>query len=986
MKTLKFMLAAATAIGLASATHAAEGVNTFASTGFEKLDVGTNVTTGVQDNRSGYSYFYYAGSVAEDNESVIAAAGDMTGVTRPTGAASVDAGQAKILQVSTGTDPLLRTYAPLSGGAPQTATALSGDVYVDTLVQFTVTPYTDTVTPGANDKLMIYLKESVTTNAMGEITSADTNRVVVGGFYSAGSTTVREYVLNTGAVEVNPNEWHRLTVKAVCDISDSLALGFPGFAIKIDGVDCTLDYYTVDEMDPSSIGPTVIAANPDVLAKKLVLSLLTGSGMQTASLQGVGFAGEGKVDDIVFSDVDPFFTAVDFTFAGVSGVTATQTPGTDTWTITAPAGTVIKSFLVGDNPVAAAVGASSYTWTATSADAGKTVIVAAGKQLTAAAHPWYESPKGFVLAENLPVQSGANVSAFHGQGEEEYLGLTYATNPMQFDLYQVDGTNELTSVYNVPAANAPTDPAYPGFRGVAISKALGIALTMSYYKTNSMYAYPLAGGAPGVVSRPSTHAFDSAAFSPDGKYLFSNAIDGEGSKSPAVVKWSVSANNVTNVALTKVGKIDATGRNRNLAYARINGRDLVFVMADDCKVDVVDMTGDDASAWTVATLISEGLPAHSYGSLCVSGVNATGATPKLTVATSVNKNTGVDVLNVYTLTVPASGTVTAALTKGFTEAEMTAAFLGDISDAVRYGNTVYVTDDDATIYFARPDRKLYAGIYVPKYDITFTAGEGSTTVSVYEGDMPEAPTPATVAGKTFAGWDPTLVAAAADATYTATYNWITYNITYKNADDSTFTEWADGYTAPTTFTAETTVDLPVAANISLSTLGSQFNGWTNETGAVTSTAGLYADLVVFANIGAGSTTPDWVDDPTTVSNQTAATAYPVLDGTALANADAQKLTVWAKANSVAFNDVTAAPASYEEAFLLNCAVADVAQEKEEFVLDISVAADGTITVSLPDGKTYNGTLQMKGSNNLSTWTDVSEASSSYKFYKYDLSL
>ena len=60
MKTLKFMLAAATAIGLASATQADQ----YNTTGFEKLAVGTNVTTGVQDNRSGYSYFYYAGANA----------------------------------------------------------------------------------------------------------------------------------------------------------------------------------------------------------------------------------------------------------------------------------------------------------------------------------------------------------------------------------------------------------------------------------------------------------------------------------------------------------------------------------------------------------------------------------------------------------------------------------------------------------------------------------------------------------------------------------------------------------------------------------------------------------------------------------------------------------------------------------------------------------------------------------------------------------
>ncbi len=174
------------------------------------------------------------------------------------------------------------------------------------------------------------------------------------------------------------------------------------------------------------------------------------------------------------------------------------------------------------------------------------------------------------------------------------------------------------------------------------------------------------------------------------------------------------------------------------------------------------------------------------------------------------------------------------------------------------------------------------------------------------------------------------------------------------------------------------------------TLNANYTGdWTFTGGAsisgneVTPVANGSATLTVSASGGS-----DWVDDPTTVSNQTAATAYPALAGSALANADAQQLTVWAKANSVAFNDATTTPGDYVEAFLLNCApvAATVAAEKEAFVLDISVAADGTVTVSLPAGKSYNGTLQLKGSTDLSTWTDISAPSSSYNFYKYELSL
>ena len=316
-------------------------------------------------------------------------------------------------------------------------------------------------------------------------------------------------------------------------------------------------------------------------------------------------------------------------------------------------------------------------------------------------HVWYENPQAAVLAKNLPGQSGDIVHAFHGQGQGEYLGLTYSTNPLQFDLFRVNGTNTPTLVTRVAAGDATN----PGFRGVAISKTLGIAMTMAYDTTTTMYAFPLSGGAPTAVTKPSTHAFDSGAFSPDGQYFFSNALAGESSKQ-FYVKWSVSVVNGV-VTLTKVGGIAASGRSRSLAYARISGRDLVFGMVDTGKIAVIDMTGNTVANWSAADMIM-GLPAHSYGSLCVSGVNTAGATPHLTVATSTNNGAAKgDVLNVYKLTVPSSGAVTASLVRSFDEDAMTAAGFGDISDANRSGNTVYVTDDETTIYLARPDGKLY---------------------------------------------------------------------------------------------------------------------------------------------------------------------------------------------------------------------------------------------------------------------------------------
>jgi len=77
--------------------------------------------------------------------------------------------------------------------------------------------------------------------------------------------------------------------------------------------------------------------------------------------------------------------------------------------------------------------------------------------------------------------------------------------------------------------------------------------------------------------------------------------------------------------------------------------------------------------------------------------------------------------------------------------------------------------------------------------------------------------------------------------------------------------------------------------------------------------------------------------------------------------------------------------AHEDAFLLNCAPADVDTEKAAFKLNITIVGD-TVTVTGPDGKTYNGTVQLKGSNDLSTWTNVESASKSYQFFKAVLAL
>ena len=152
--------------------------------------------------------------------------------------------------------------------------------------------------------------------------------------------------------------------------------------------------------------------------------------------------------------------------------------------------------------------------------------------------------------------------------------------------------------------------------------------------------------------------------------------------------------------------------------------------------------------------------------------------------------------------------------------------------------------------------------------------------------------------------------------------------------------------------------------------------------------GMVDDLAI-SKVEEAQQQADWVVDSTTVSNQTASAAYQALASSALANANAGELTDWATANSIAFADVAAdTTGTLVDAFLLNCALADVATEKEEFVLNITIDENGNPVIILPPGKEYNGTLQLKGSADLSSWHDCSNNQPGVgdRFFKYLLSL
>lgn len=352
MKTLKFMLAAATAIGIASVAQAAQNVK--ASTGFEKLPLGQSLKEpiNVLDNDNQISYFWYAGENPDDNESeIVAFTGDLPVKGRPTGVKNftgADIGESRqALQVSTGTDPLLRTFNGTSAQGPVVYNTPLGEVtYVDTLVQFTVTPSTDTVTPGKDDKLMIYLKETASTatgdDGVAVVTTA-ANLVVQAGYLAfdaagAPSVTPKEYKANLGVV---PGKWYRLTVAAIPGIATEPGknAGFIGFRVSLDGEVLTFDSMTYldtddgaafDYLDENSEYQTPV----DQMQILLSLQALNSQASNKKSLHAVGFAGEGLVDDLVVTTTDPSAEVVNFMLTAGENVTAVSyTIGTQSYTL-----------------------------------------------------------------------------------------------------------------------------------------------------------------------------------------------------------------------------------------------------------------------------------------------------------------------------------------------------------------------------------------------------------------------------------------------------------------------------------------------------------------------------------------------------------------------------------------------------------------------------------------------------------------------------
>ena len=190
---------------------------------------------------------------------------------------------------------LERGIANYSGGfAPQD---IGSGIYFDTMVQFTATDIAPT--PSQDDKLIVWLYGSADEDSAFGI---GTNLMVTAGYLQAGDIPVASnYVVSVSGVTVEPNSWHRLTIKAIEKVADTVKAPC-GFVVFIDGKEATNTAVKWSE-ESCLATPSAVAG---VWAGKNALfpALVDYSSRQ---LSAVALEGTGMIDDISFTSVAPDF-------------------------------------------------------------------------------------------------------------------------------------------------------------------------------------------------------------------------------------------------------------------------------------------------------------------------------------------------------------------------------------------------------------------------------------------------------------------------------------------------------------------------------------------------------------------------------------------------------------------------------------------------------------------------------------------------------
>lgn len=170
----------------------------------------------------------------------------------------------------------------------ETRSIADADLYIDTLVKFTVTDAETTPEADADAKLALWLQDAGTT----------TNLMLRCGDHNAETKVLgkKTVTLNAGTIELNDTTWYRLTVRALKSAAtDDTGVAIAAFKIFLNGNELA-----------------------DTDGATEFLACIAGT-----TLTAVGFKGSGGVDDVAFADE---LGAPSFAIPPVTKLTITWNP------------------------------------------------------------------------------------------------------------------------------------------------------------------------------------------------------------------------------------------------------------------------------------------------------------------------------------------------------------------------------------------------------------------------------------------------------------------------------------------------------------------------------------------------------------------------------------------------------------------------------------------------------------------------------------
>ena len=219
-------------------------------------------------------------------------------------------GNAKYLNIESTSKPLYRlVHGMVTPDVAEAKTADMGEVYIDTLVQFTAGD-PEMAAEEAGAKLALW----VCGNDADGNPAATTNFMVKAGCFVDGEFKSATYtMLPATDMTFEKDAWYRLTVKTIANVGHvgESQIAYQGFVVFVNGV-------ALEPQGYNALASLTGGAYDNRFADAIVLSMQNND----ATLAAVGFSGTGAIDEVAFTSTAPNFAddAKKFTLTWTEGV------------------------------------------------------------------------------------------------------------------------------------------------------------------------------------------------------------------------------------------------------------------------------------------------------------------------------------------------------------------------------------------------------------------------------------------------------------------------------------------------------------------------------------------------------------------------------------------------------------------------------------------------------------------------------------------